>query len=133
MENMELTRIKYPDMRMNLIAYIESLSDLEYQRQYWGKADPKNPDFYDDFDESIHFLYDSTDIATDPKSWLGLVLRNDKEVTLVSALTESIEKLFQEHGLDLADEKYMETKEWTLILNNAKALHNELILESGLK
>lgn len=41
MENMELTRIKYPDMRMNLIAYIESLSDLEYQRQYWGRQIPK--------------------------------------------------------------------------------------------
>lgn len=124
---MEFTKVEYPDMRTNLIAYVESLSDLKYQRQYWGKTDPKNPNFYDDFDESIHFLYDSTDIATDPKSWLGLALKNDKEVILVTALDESIETLLQKYGYELTDEQYMATQEWRSILKNAKTLHSELI------
>lgn len=127
MEQMEFTKVEYPDMRTNLIAYVESLSDLKYQRQYWGKTDPKNPNFYDDFDESIHFLYDSTDIATDPKSWLGLALKNDKEVILVTALDESIETLLQKYGYELTDEQYMATQEWRSILKNAKTLHSELI------
>ncbi|MGP5494665.1 SCO4402 family protein [Psychrobacter celer] len=125
---MEFTKVEYPDMRMNLIAYAESLSDLKYQRQYWGKTDPENPNFYDDFDASVNFLDDMIERDNDSKSWIGLVLKNHNEAVLFDALNKSIENLLQEHGYDLTDEHYMVTEEWRSVLDSAKNLHSELVL-----
>lgn len=80
MEQVEFTEIKYPDMRNNLIAYTESLSDSEYQRQYWGKSNPDNPSFYDDFDASVNFLDDMLERDSDPNAWIGLVLKMTKKL-----------------------------------------------------
>lgn len=54
---------------------------------------------------------------------------NDKEAKLFEALNENIAKLFQKYGFDLTDEQYMDVKEWSEILNSAKTLHSELMLE----
>lgn len=129
MEKLEFSEIKFPDIRVNLIAYVNSLSDMQYQKQFWGKKDPENPEFYDDFDESIHFLYDSTDIASDPESWIGLALKNTTEANLISNLDKSLNELFEKHGTDLKDEEYMQMKEWEFITGNAETLYAELTKE----
>ena len=118
-------------MRVNLIAYTKSLSDFSYQREYWGKSDPNNSSFYDNFDESIHFLYDTMDIENEPESWLGLVLKDDKEVFLIEDLNKSISHLFRYYGLNMTDKQYMATEEWKLILKSAKALYDELISDTN--
>ncbi len=127
MQNLEVNVLKFPEMRVNLIAYVKSLSDEHYQKQYWGKFDPNNPNFYDDFDESIHYLYDTMGLDNEPESWLGLVFKSESEVKLVRVLIANIESLFHNHGLSLTDKQYMETEEWQPILCSAKKLYLELI------
>ncbi len=109
---MELTKIEFPEKRRCLIDYIKGLSDYMYQKDYWGKSHPDNPNFYDDFSQAIHFLYDDSDIAEDPDSWIGLVLLSQDESNLVKQLNESLENLFDKYGVNLSDKEFMDKPEW---------------------
>lgn len=120
---MKPIKIDFPEMREELIEYIKELSDLEYQKRYWGKVNPTSPNFYNDFNQTIHFLYDDSNIAEDPDSWIGLVLISQEESSLIKTLHNRIECLFKSYGTKLSDEDYMNTLEWKNIISISLKLY----------
>lgn len=120
---MKPIKIDFPEMREELIEYIKGLSDLEYQKEYWGKVHPTNPNFYDDFNQTIHFLYDDSNIAQDPDSWIGLVLISQEESSLIKTLNNQIECLFKSYGTKLSDEDYMNKPGWKNIISTSQKLY----------
>lgn len=120
---MKPIKIDFPEMREELIECIKGLSDLEYQKKYWGKIHTTNPNVYDDFNQTIHFLYDDSNIAEDPDSWIGLILISQEESSLIKTLNTHIECLFKSYGTKLSDEDYMNKPEWKNIISTSLKLY----------
>lgn len=127
MENLEHLPIQFPDLRANLMEYVYGLSDYQYQQDFWGKTLAENYDFYDDFDQAIHFLYDTLDLTNQPEEWLNLIFLNQTEVQFTKNLVIALEKLFGKYGLNLADSAYQQKPEWEEVLSSAKILHQILL------
>ena len=126
MENLEHLPIQFPDLRANLIEYVYGLSNRQYQQDFWGKTLAENTNFYDDFDQAIHFLYDTLDLNNAPEQWLNLIFINEIEIQFTKNLINDLERLFQKYGLNLTDSEYQQTSQWEQILSSAKILYQEL-------
>ncbi|MFJ2456801.1 hypothetical protein ACIOWK_34805 [Pseudomonas protegens] len=119
MEKMELTDLKYPTMREELISYLQGLSSLDYQYSAWVSR--TNPDIgYDEFNYTVNFLYDDTDLATDARSWVGIVLRGECEVKAISDVVKSIDRVFDKYGACLTDAECLTKPEWVDVIESSK-------------
>ncbi|BAQ73830.1 uncharacterized protein POS17_2136 [Pseudomonas sp. Os17] len=119
MEKFELSKIEYPAMREELISYLEGLSSVDYQYNAWVSR--ANPDIgYDEFNYAVHFLYDDTDLANDPRSWIGIVLRGESEVAAISDVVNSIDRVFDKYGTCLTDAEYLTKLEWVDVVESSK-------------
>ncbi|WP_081489010.1 SCO4402 family protein [Cupriavidus basilensis] len=119
MEKLELSKLKFPSMREELIDYLHGLSDKEYQYQAWVNHEcPRGG--YDELDYAIHFLYDDTKLASDPASTVGWILVDDKEVGLMENLIVKINIMFDKYGFGLDDKDYIEKVEWDDVVNSAR-------------
>lgn len=128
MEKMELSELAYPSMRLELISYLEVLSDREYQNQSWVEGNRPNGG-YDELDYSIHFLYDDTCLAKNPTSLIGVILINKKEVGAIKGLIDELENIFEKYGTDLSDEEYINKTEWERVIQAARVA-KEIIKET---
>lgn len=54
MENLELSELKFPSMREELVSYLAGLSDSDYQFRAWVERSSPNS-AYDELDYTIHF------------------------------------------------------------------------------
>lgn len=115
-------KLTYPEMRKELIDYISALSDIEYQQKIWIEKQYPNEKFYDELDYTIHFLYDDTDLATNPYAWIGLVLLNEEEAEGIRKVISVLDEIFLKYGLNLSDKEYIQLKEWDNVIESAKAL-----------
>jgi hypothetical protein len=62
-------------MRVELIGYLQALSDPDYQRIAWIEQRlPIGSIKYDEFDYAIHFLYDDTNLGENPEADIGDIL-----------------------------------------------------------
>lgn len=119
MEKLELSELKYPQMRDELIDYLHALADKGYQYLAWVE-DKRPQGGHDELDYTIHFLYDDTDLANDPSSLISWILRGDEEAYAISVLIEAIDYLFEQYGTDLKDKEYLEKHEWNKVVGSAK-------------
>ncbi|WP_373700935.1 hypothetical protein [Neisseria dentiae] len=119
---MELSKLTLPNMRKELISYVDSLSDIDYQERVWVQKNFPSSNFYDDFDESIHFFYDDTSLSEDPFEYIGSILLNNQEAEAVSSLISALDDIFSKYGLHLSDKEYIELTEWIHVINAAKKL-----------
>ena len=110
-----------PDMRDELIGYLEGLSSLDYQNECWVKK-IKLP--YDEFDYYIHFLFDDTPLSIKPELLIGYCLRNKAEAKSVKSLCNSLERIFEKYGTELSDREYINLVEWQSVLKEAQAALN---------
>lgn len=116
MEGLGQTRmnaIKYPDMRNNVVASLESLSDFEYQRTQW--LDPK---VFDNLDLTINILYDDFEILPNPESKVGIVIRQ-VEVQPLRDLDSRLGPMIDDLG-DVGDEVYLRDPRWPAVVEAAK-------------
>ncbi|TQV80811.1 SCO4402 family protein [Denitrobaculum tricleocarpae] len=128
----ENTKLKYPNMRDELIDCLEALSDHEYQRAAWVRGElPPGIDF-DDMNETLHFLYDDTRLSENSDHYIGVFLRNREETAAVDKLVDAIEAFFQKYNTEMTDGEYIEKPEWQSVLASAKAAC-ELIREQPLE
>lgn len=51
-----MPRLKYPEMRMELLGYLRKLKDLKYQMKAWVNQDFPAYVQYDHLDLAIHFI-----------------------------------------------------------------------------
>ncbi len=115
--------MKYPEMRNELISNLESLSDWEYQKKCWVLRECPNGVEYDEFDLSVHFLFDDTKLATDPESTVGSFLKDEIEAQAVKTVCHELNSIFDKYGYNLTDEEYINLVEWPKVIESAsKAL-----------
>lgn len=117
-----MNKLKYSDMREELIQHLFALSDADYQYRVWilGGTDEETSTTHDEFDYAVHFLYDDSLLASDPGATVGWILRDETEVMKISKLVESIEVIFQKYGTSLSDAEYIKIPEWANVLATAK-------------
>ncbi|WLI29682.1 hypothetical protein PSH61_00835 [Pseudomonas rhodesiae] len=119
MEKLELSELKFPSMREELISYLSGLSDLDYQYQAWVERSSPGLD-YDELNYTIHFLYDDTGLAENASDWIGLVLRDEIEARSVENVVSALDVVFDKYGTELSDKEYLEKKEWLWVVNASK-------------
>lgn len=112
--------IQYPMMRAELIDYLNNLSDIEYQRRIWVLGKSEGLILHDELDYTIHFLFDDTQLASDPFSTIGVILRSSEEAKKISKLVNLINIIFQKYGTKLSDAEYIELVEWGDVVITAK-------------
>ena len=111
-------------MRDELLDILSTLSNAEYQRDAWVKGKFPPGVQFDNLDLAIHFLFDDTSLADDPKSMVGVILLDDIEVELISNLIESLNFIFDKYGLTLSDESYINKPEWMTVIQKAEEAFN---------
>ena len=126
MENLEFSELKLPWMRNELIHYLHNLADEVYQYQAWVE-DSRPEGGHDELDYIIHFLYDDTDLANNPSSLIGWILKGEKEVNVIVDLINSLNYLFEKYGTELTDKEYLEKAEWKNIIQAAKTAEITII------
>lgn len=119
-----MINVRYPEMRAELIQHLNALSDIDYQRRIWVLGSSEGDVVHDEFDYAVHYLYDDTQLATDPTSTIGSILLNEEEAAEISKLVDAIERIFQRHGTKLSDAEYIGLPEWATVLRTAKDAAN---------
>lgn len=115
--------VKYLKMREELLETLRSLADREYQHKVWVENDYPLGIECDSFDEAVHFLYDDTVLAENPDAAIGVILEDEKEARLMSAVCQAIDLVFEALGTGVSDEEYIKSSEWTKVVDAAsKAL-----------
>ncbi len=112
-------KLKYPHMREELKEYLYELSSIEFQKKNWIKNDKNNFIHKSQFDYSVHFLYDDTDLSITPEKYIGIFLENQQEANLVYDVIKAIDIIFKKYGLELIDEEYIKSTEWSDVLKRA--------------
>jgi len=123
---MELSALKYPHMRDELIDHVKALSDVAYQQKYWIRGEVSDEVEHDELDYAIHFMYDDTCLSRNPSEAIGLFLKNDHEAALVGDLIAALERVLNIYGAKLRDEEYLQTSEWKDVISRAGKLKIEL-------
>jgi len=116
---MERPIVEFPWMRMQLIVCIKGLSDKNYQYNEWVLHKGESCE-YDDFDITVHFLYDDTDVAENADEYIGLIFINKEEADSVKNVVDKIDIIFDKYGLELSDKEYIEKPEWNDVIEAAK-------------
>ena len=111
--------VKYPKMREELLETLRSLADREYQHKAWVENDYPSGIEYESFDEAVHFLYDDTVLAENPDAAIGVIIEDEKEARLMSAVCQAIELVFEALGTGVSDEEYIKSSEWTSVVEAA--------------
>jgi len=109
--------LKYPNMRAELVEYIDALVDNSSQKESQKKT---GGSIYGDMDHVVHFLYDDTCLAENPSKALGWFIKNEEEIEAINKLIASFELVFEKYGTKSEDEAYLKTKEWNCVVENAK-------------
>ena len=113
--------IKYPQLRVNLVSFLQSLSDIEYQKEVWVEGRQREKIQHDEFDYSVHFFFDDTTLAVDANDNVGYILYDEHEAFLIGRLTQSIDNVLNKYGTNLSDEEYISVPEWSSVIDCAKA------------
>lgn len=111
--------VKYPKMREELLETLRSLADREYQHKVWLERDYPPGIECDSFDEAVHFLYDDTVLAENPDAAIGVIIEDEKEARLMSAVCQAIDLVFEVLGTGVSDEEYIKSSEWNGVVEAA--------------
>ena len=117
---MVFSRVKYPEMRIELIGHLQALADPDYQKAAWINHQFPSGIVYDEFNNAIHFLYDDTNLGENPEADIGDILKNKEESDVVTLLVREIDVLFDRYGLNLKDGEYISKPEWENVVCKAK-------------
>ena len=115
---MGFSELTFPEMRTELIEYLQGLSDEKYQRIAWVEHSLEGK--YDEFDLAVHFLYDDTKLSDNPDLYIGDILLNKDESDSIKCLAREIDIIFERYGLTLSDEEYISKPEWKNVVAKAK-------------
>lgn len=104
--------------RIELLELLHELSDIETQERLWLKHE----DFPNSsgIDEIFHFFFDDTDLVSNPKSLVGIVLLDDREVKEIEQLTSALSGMLSRLG-DVDSQAYMSDPEWASIVSLAQS------------
>lgn len=119
MEELGFAKLKYPEMRAELLSYLKGLSDKDYQVSCWVNRKCPCGVMHDEFDYVIHFLFDDTVLSKDPEKLIGYCLQDTIEARAVKAVCDALDSLLKTHGTGLSDAQYIELPEWGGVMSEA--------------
>ncbi|PSM50383.1 hypothetical protein C7Y66_04320 [Chroococcidiopsis sp. CCALA 051] len=121
--------LRSPELREQLLGHLIVLADAEYQRQMLLERELTSEiddDCWDDFavhliyfELAFDFVYDDTNLIKNPEGAIGVFLKDDREVQLVMAVIDAIERVFTAVGIEAADREYISCPEWQGVLKTA--------------
>ncbi|MCF6387911.1 hypothetical protein L2K20_13100 [Mycobacterium sp. MBM] len=111
-----MTGVKFPAMRQQTMTALAGLADREYQQRVWVAREYPREGFYDDLTLNVNTLYDM--VLPDPQARLGVVLLNETEVALLSALEQVLGPLVDDLR-DAPDQQYLSDPRWNDVVNAA--------------
>jgi hypothetical protein len=109
-------QIEYPEMRLEIIAALKSLSNPAHQRTRWGQVE-EGTDYYDDLGLNVHILYDDCEVLPSPDLAVGSLLL-PPEVPAFLALHHALDPMITEHG-DRPDSHYLADPRWPDVVSAA--------------
>lgn len=112
--------MRYSNMRMELIEHLRALSDYDYQIDCWINGKCPDGIEHDELDYLIHFIFDDTELAVNPKRLIGLLLKNENEANLIQDVCNKIEFVFIKYGTNLTDDEYIKCPEWRKVVDAAR-------------
>lgn len=112
------TTFRFPERRAELIHTLDDLGDPVFQRREWMERASGNS--WQNFDEMVHFLFDDTDLASNPASAIGYYLANEKEVEAVQAVVAAVDRVFQKYGMRRTNHEYISAPEWSEVIESAR-------------
>jgi hypothetical protein len=115
-----VTDLKYPEMREELIDYLQSLSDREYQIRIWVNKNFPTPKYFDSLTMTLQLLED-LGVFRDPEKLIGTIFKNQEEVTALARLSRALDFVFSLYGNDLPDSIYIQSSEWDDVISEATA------------
>jgi hypothetical protein len=124
-KGMVMMKLKYPNMRNELLDHLQALSDSYYQEEVWVKGRPWPGIEHDELDYAVHFMFDDTCLSRDPAGAIGWFLNDDEEVAAVGRVVAALQHIFSTYGTELDDAAYIAKPEWLHVLsaaNDAKEL-----------
>lgn len=108
--------IEFPEMRLQVIAALRSLSDPQHQRARWGQVE-EGVNYYDDLTLNVHVLYDDCMVLPQPQTAVPDVL-HEEEVPAFLALERTLGPMIQDLG-DQADDVYTSDPRWPGVVDAA--------------
>lgn len=120
-------KIKYPNMREELIGHLKALSNKEYQESIWVRGESQPGVTHDELDYVIHFIYDDTCLGDDPDAAIGWFLLGHEEAKTIRNLVGHLNSVFAKYGLELTDEEYIGKSEWADVIQAATTSINLLL------
>lgn len=106
-------------MRNELIDYLTSLSDVDYQRSVWVNGEVRDDVVHDELDYAVHFIFDDTCLGSNPAQAIGDILKDENEAKYIMSLVEEMEYIFEKYGNNLSDNEYISKPEWRGVLQAA--------------
>jgi hypothetical protein len=119
---------RFPEIRATLIHVLDELGDPAFQLKEWVEHSSGNA--WQSFDEVVHFLFDDTDLASDPSSALGYYLANEREVSAVQAVVSAVDRVLKKYGMSRTDLEYLSSPEWAEVVHSARVAL-EICKENG--
>ncbi len=111
MDDMEqsIGTLQYPNMRLELLDYLDGC--LEAARKC-RKTRSCGAETLPELDFLIHFLFDDTDIASDPEKTIGVFLKSKEEAFAVYDLAMLFDAILKTYGRVSQNAIYVQAQEW---------------------
>lgn len=104
--------IKFPEMRLEVVAALESLSN-RIRQEHWGKVED-DVNHFDDLTLNVHILYDDCMVLPDPSSAVPEILHQE-EVSALRDLENALGPMIRELR-DLPDRAYINDSRWPTVM-----------------
>ena len=112
----DMSGVRYPEMRNDIIDALRALADRTYQQRVWVDRIYPRPGYYDDLTHNINVLYDDTLVAEDPSSQVGVSLKDGREVAAIEALKEILDPILDSISPDDSDLDVISRPDWTNVV-----------------
>ncbi|TDC32094.1 hypothetical protein E1261_09315 [Kribbella albertanoniae] len=110
--------VRYPHMRLEVIAAMRSLSDRRHGEVQWGRVE-EGVSYYDDLTLNVHTLYDDSMVLPEPSEAVPDVLHQE-EVPAFRDLGRVLGPMLQDLG-DRPDADYLSDPRWSDVVRAAQA------------
>jgi hypothetical protein len=108
--------VRFPDMRLEVIAAVESLSDRLHQQTRWGRCE-EGVNCYDDLTLNVHILYDDCMVLPEPQDAVPEILHLE-EVPVFRDLESALGPMVRDLG-DQPDDSYTSDPRWAGVVESA--------------
>jgi hypothetical protein len=105
-----------PEMRLEVIAALDSLSDPARQER-WGQVE-EGVSYYDDLTLNVHTLYDDCMVLPDPQGAVPAILHPD-EIPAFHDLERVLGPMVRDLG-DSPDMDYLADSRWPIVMQAAR-------------